>query len=164
MAWQLQPPFTGTWVILSMQINDILSEHIDISINCPGNLLAPLPSLLYSLWRQEAKSRIDYLRDDHWENIFSHIKLLSYLQATECKWPLLPSFCMSKMLVFVSVVSAMVDTHRNRLARDTASCVWRSNSFRWPPVMVRLTHNYNFIIYDSVYHIMVASSLMGGGG
>ena len=69
------------------------------------------------LWRQEADFRINYLCDDHWSNVFSWIKLLSYLRAAECKCSLLPSFLYSpsKTLAFLSVASAMTDTHRNRL-------------------------------------------------
>ena len=86
-------PVPGFWnITLSMRIYDILLEHIDKSINCSRNSLAPSP-LLKGLWRQEAEFRIDYLCDDHWDNIFSWIKLLNYLRATECKCPLLPSFC-----------------------------------------------------------------------
>ena len=65
---------------------NILSEHIAKSIIRLRNTLAPSSSLSYALWRQETKYRINYLRDDHWDNnIFSRIKLFSYLQASERK-------------------------------------------------------------------------------
>ena len=103
-----------------------------------------------------------YFCDDHWDNIFSLMKLLSYVRTTECKFPLLPGFCYSpcKSLVLsvCSVTSAMTDMHRNRLALASncqepenlrTSCVSKSNCFGWPSTTVRdgQTHNYNYDIF-----------------
>ena len=87
------------------------------SISCPRNSLARSPTLSQGLRRQEAKSRIYYLRDDHSDDIFSQIKLSSrtasyYMQvssvALRFAWSL-------QKLVFVLAARTLVGAHRDGL-------------------------------------------------
>ena len=115
------------------------------SISCPRNSLARSPTLSQGLRRQEAKSRMYYLRDDHSDDIFSQIKLSSrtasyymYISVQCC-----PEICMVPSEASVCASSSYLgwcsqgrpsSSAKHATTGDPAPYLSRSSRFRCPPV------------------------------